>query len=85
MSLFLDDFLLKTKFESFGHLLGNQETHLDEYGIVPLHGSGTTNTKNWRLGETLKRGQTVWVLDPFFLGFSRLLSSIRWTSSQKRF
>ncbi|CAJ1399585.1 unnamed protein product [Effrenium voratum] len=23
------------------------ETHLDGYGIVPLHGSGTTNTKNW--------------------------------------
>ena len=26
------------------------ETHLNEYGIVPLHGSGTTNTKNWLLG-----------------------------------
>ncbi|CAJ1357226.1 unnamed protein product [Effrenium voratum] len=23
------------------------ETHLDGYGVVPLHGSGTTNTKNW--------------------------------------
>eukprot|EP00913_Durusdinium_trenchii_P026557 g24915.t1 len=27
--------------------LDSMETHLDEYGIVPLHGSGTTNTKNW--------------------------------------
>lgn len=27
------------------------ETHLDGYGIVPLHGSGTTNTKNWRLSR----------------------------------
>ena len=27
------------------------ETHLDGYGIVPLHGSGTTNTKNWQLGD----------------------------------
>ena len=27
------------------------ETHLDGYGIVPLHGSGTTNTKNWQLCE----------------------------------
>eukprot|EP00438_Fugacium_kawagutii_P016177 Skav225029 [mRNA] locus=scaffold2061:100600:101316:+ [translate_table: standard] len=25
-------------------------THLDGYGIVPLHGSGTTNTKNWLFG-----------------------------------
>ena len=25
------------------------ETHLDGYGVVPLHGSGTTNTKNWCL------------------------------------
>jgi ABC-type phosphate transport system substrate-binding protein len=23
------------------------ESHLDDYGIVPLHGSGTTNPKNW--------------------------------------
>ncbi|CAL1169542.1 unnamed protein product, partial [Cladocopium goreaui] len=27
--------------------LDDMETHLNEYGIVPLHGSGTTNTKNW--------------------------------------
>ena len=31
--------------------LDSMETHLDEYGIVPLHGSGTTNTKNWSRGE----------------------------------
>ena len=32
--------------------LDSMETHLDGYGIVPLHGSGTTNTKNWLLGRT---------------------------------
>ena len=31
--------------------LDAMETHLDGYGIVPLHGSGTTNTKNWQLGD----------------------------------
>lgn len=33
--------------DSMKERLDVMETHLDGYGIVPLHGSGTTNTKNW--------------------------------------
>eukprot|EP00434_Breviolum_minutum_P010838 symbB.v1.2.009554.t1/scaffold604.1/size182248/12 len=33
--------------DSMKERLDAMETHLDGYGIVPLHGSGTTNTKNW--------------------------------------
>ncbi|CAK9046070.1 unnamed protein product [Durusdinium trenchii] len=41
----LDD--LETAMSAMKARLDAMETHLDGYGIVPLHGSGTTNTKNW--------------------------------------
>ena len=43
--------------------LDSMQTHLDGYGIVPLHGSGTTNTKNWRLGRASI--DLCWVLGEF--------------------
>lgn len=41
---------LETAMSAMKARLDAMETHLDGYGIVPLHGSGTTNTKNWRFG-----------------------------------
>eukprot|EP00913_Durusdinium_trenchii_P028567 g26793.t2 len=38
---------LETAMSAMKARLDAMETHLDGYGIVPLHGSGTTNTKNW--------------------------------------
>mmetsp|Transcript_64311 Transcript_64311/g.130672 ORF Transcript_64311/g.130672 Transcript_64311/m.130672 type:complete len:925 (-) Transcript_64311:171-2945(-) len=38
---------LESSINSMKERLDSMQTHLDGYGIVPLHGSGTTNTKNW--------------------------------------
>lgn len=40
---------IESAMETMQSRLDSMETHLDGYGIIPLHGSGTTNTRNWLL------------------------------------